>query len=154
MILALDIGLAKLGYAIANRSNIVNYGVIKTKTAFPLKDRIKHIFDELNKLIKRKKVEVIATEKFFPHSLTSKNLSVLYIYGIILLLAAKNSIPVVSYNPKEIKRFITGYGNANKKQVEKMLRSIYNINLPKQKDTIDAISIALYHSHTSKCYRF
>ncbi len=111
-------------------------------------ERLKIINNELNKLIKKHKPNILAVESIYFFKNLKTAMPVSQAKGVILLTAAKNKIPVYEFTPLQVKMTITGYGRAEKKQVQKMVQVLLNLEKPiKQDDAADALGIAL-------CYIF
>ena len=113
------------------------------------------IYDDLNQIIDSYKPEVISVEELFFNTNTTTAINVAQARGIILLAARKSQIPTFEYTPLQIKQAVTGYGRADKLQVQKMVKSILKVDkLPKLDDTTDRMAAAICHAHSarfSKC---
>ena len=102
------------------RSNpkMLDCGVISTPPHTPLSDRLLDIYDSMHEIIKTNKPDVMAIEKlFFVQNITT-GISVAEARGVVLLVAKQNNLPVYEYNPNQIKKALTGYGHAEKKQIQ------------------------------------
>lgn len=154
-IIGVDPGLGRLGWGVIEVQNsecrVQNYGCIETFQKLSEEKRIQQIFEELSQIIQENQPNVLAVEELF----FSKNVTTAFMVGqargIVLLLAAQHSLPIVAYNPGEVKVAVTGYGKAEKKQIGQMVKAILKLqNLPKLDDTTDALAIALTHAFTNK----
>lgn len=146
--LGLDPGIASLGFGVIKEKKgefkILNYGVIKTSPSLPYLKRLERLEKEVLKLIKKYHPFVISVESvfFFKNLKTATRVS--EVKGIILLTTAKKRIPIIEVTPLQIKAIICGYGKANKKQVQKMIKKILKMkDIPKSDDAADALAIAL-----------
>lgn len=150
-ILGIDPGTGKLGWGVVeyegNRAKMVNYGCITTPAHTPLSERLVIIFEEIKKIIAEYKPDKMAVEKlFFSQSVTTA-MSVSEARGVVMLCAALNKIPTVEFTPLQVKQAITGYGRAEKGQIQKMVQTILGMESPpKSDDAADALAIAITSS--------
>ncbi|MBI5045362.1 MAG: crossover junction endodeoxyribonuclease RuvC [Candidatus Levybacteria bacterium] len=154
-IIGVDPGLGRLGWGVidvdGNKHTAWNYGCIETSSTFSEEQRIKQVYNELTTIFEENNPEVLAIEELF----FSRNVTTAFMVGqargVVLLIAAQNNIPVISYNPNEVKVAVTGYGKADKKQIAQMVKIILKLpKLPKHDDTTDALAIALTHAFSQK----
>ena len=123
IVMGIDPGLANLGYAFieikkkGGKLKTIDYGCIITDPKFPTGERLKKIHNELNKLIKKYKPDIMAVESLYFFKNLKTALPVSQAKGVILLAAAKNKIPVYEFTPLQVKMVVTGYGRAEKQQV-------------------------------------
>ncbi len=151
IIIGIDPGTAHLGYGIIkktkgkkNKLKAIDYGCIKTSPDFSDGDRLKKINNELNKLIKKYKPKILAIESLYFFKNLKTALPVSQATGVILLTAAKKKIPVVEFTPLQVKLAITGYGRAEKQQVQKMVKILLNLKeIPQSPDAADALGVAI-----------
>jgi len=156
IIIGLDPGTATTGWGVIEKSllkktepNVLDYGCIKTNPKLPAGERLKEISEELTKLIKKYKPRVLAVESLYFFKNLKTAMPVSQAKGVILLIAAQHKIPVYEFTPLQMKITITGYGRAEKKQVQKMIKILLNLEeKPKDKnkrtdDATDALGIAL-----------
>ncbi len=123
-ILAIDPGYGKCGYAIVERNSPPQYvtsGLVLTKKTARAHDRLAEIYDELAQTIIQHQPDTLAIERLFFQKNTTTALGVSQAVGIILLLAAQHKLSVLEFTPNQIKQVICGYGNADKKSVQKMV---------------------------------
>ena len=156
IILGIDPGTATTGFGIINKTKdgvkVIDYGCITTTSDLNHGDRLKIINNELNKLIKKHQPKVMAVESLFFFKNLKTVMPVSQAKGVILLTAAKKKIPVHEFTPLQVKMAITGYGRAEKKQVQKMIQAMLNLEeKPKDKnkrkdDAFDALGIALCYT--------
>lgn len=149
-ILGIDPGTAIVGYSILEyqdkKIKLIDYGCIYTEKTLPMGDRLLQIYEELEYLIKKHKPEHIAVEELFYFKNNKTVISVGEARGVILLAGKKNNLKLGEYTPLQVKIGITGYGKAEKKQVQLMVKKILNLKeIPKPDDAADAIAIAITH---------
>lgn len=147
-ILGIDPGYHRCGYGIiehqANKSTIVDHGCIETDPSLALADRLLVIQKQLDKLIKKHRPEKIGIEELFFAKNTKTALKVAHARGVILLSAAKSKAQIIELTPNQVKLAITGYGSADKKQVQEMVKMMLKLaKIPKPDDAADALAIAL-----------
>ena len=148
IILGIDPGFERMGCAIlkknGKRNDLIYSVCLKTDKNLSFEKRLLSLGKSLEKIIKNYKPDIISLEKvfFFKNQKTASRIS--EVRGMILYLAAKNKIEVREYTPLQVKMNLTGYGRAEKFQVQKMVEIILKNNkIPKQDDEADAIAIAL-----------
>jgi len=161
IILGIDPGTATTGFGVIKKTGkdnieVLDYGCIETLPGLEAGDRLKIINNELNKLIKKYSPEMMAVENLFFFKNLKTAMPVSQAKGVILLTAAKKRIPVVEFTPLQVKMTITGYGRAEKKQVQRMVQTMLCLEeKPKDKakrkdDATDALGIALCYALKSK----
>jgi crossover junction endodeoxyribonuclease RuvC len=153
IILGIDPGTASTGYGIIKKVQkskreikfrCLEYGLIKTVPTFPTAKRLQKINNELSKLIKKYKPAVLAMENVYFFKNLKTFIPVSQAEGVILLTAAKNNTPVFELTPLQAKMAITGYGWAEKFQVQKKVKTLLHLKeIPKPDDAADALAIAL-----------
>ena len=155
-IIGIDPGYAITGFAVVdyngNHFELIKSGAIETKAGVPLPVRLTKIYDDMQLLVNEYKPDAISIEELFFNRNTTTAIGVAQGRGAVLIIAAKNNIPIYEYTPLQVKQGVVGYGRADKKQVQMMVKSILNLEtVPKLDDTTDAIAIAICHAHS---YRF
>ena len=154
-ILGIDPGTATTGFGLIKKSGSqldkLDAGVISTPKTEHMQNRLKMLYDDLSQLVKTHQPDYIAVEKlFFTKNITTA-MSVSQARGIVLLVAAQNNIELAEYTPLQVKMSVTGYGQAEKKQVQEMVKKILKLSVvPKPDDAADALAIAICHSATIK----
>lgn len=147
-ILGIDPGIGRVGYGLilarGGDLHLKTYGVIETSKRMPTGERLRHIHAALLRLISKHHPDRIAVEKLF----FSKNIKTATVVGeargVILLVAAEATIPVVDYSPQEVKQAVTGYGNAEKRQLQRMVQALFRLKRPPTPDdAADAIALAV-----------
>lgn len=158
IVVGIDPGTATTGYGFICETHdgltLVEYGTIVTPAKIPPEERLVILHTQLTKLLLLHKPESGAVEKlFFQRNVTSA-LSVGQARGVILLSFAESAIPVFEYNPLEVKQAVSGYGGAEKGQVQQMVRAILGLEeIPRPDDAADALAIAICHLHSQKLKR-
>lgn len=148
IILSIDSGLEKTGYALFDKNKKIpegfkylESGLILTSKIHKLEERIRRIYTSIKKIIKRTKPEHMIIEQLFFFKNLKTAVSVAQAQGTLLLVAAQEGIPVTFLTPLQIKQIITGYGQADKKSVQKMLRMTLQLDDELKKDDVaDAIA--------------
>lgn len=151
-ILGVDPGTGICGFGVLETRKkgtpiLIDSGVISTPPHTPLPDRLLDIFDSLHDIIRDDKPDCISIEKLFFMQNISTGISVAEARGVVMLVAAKNHLPIFEYSPNEIKKAMTGYGHANKKQMQEMVRVYLKMDkIIKPDDAADAVAAAIVHS--------
>ena len=153
-ILGIDPGYAIMGWGIVdykgNRFTPVAYGAITTEAHTPPEERLKIIYDELTEILTEYQPEEASIEELFFNSNTTTAIMVGEARGIALLACVQNGVKIDEYTPLQIKQSLVGYGRAEKKQVQAMVKTILGLEkVPKPDDTADAIAAAICHAHNS-----
>ena len=151
LILGLDPGFAMTGYglvdSVANRLSMVKYGAITTPAGMPFTQRLLAIRNELTDLIREYKPDAAAIEELFFNSNTTTAIKVAQGRGVAVETLAEYGIPVFEYTPLQVKMTVVGYGRAEKKQVQQMVKALLKLDsIPKPDDAADALAIAIAHS--------
>lgn len=148
-ILGIDPGLATTGWAVVDfdrdsKPIPVDYGAITTPKGLSVSERLVEIYDDMNSLIKRFKPEYAGVEVLLFTNNAKTAMSVGEARGIVLLALEKNSIPIKEFTPPQVKNSITGYGRADKKQIQENVKVLCGLKeIPKPDDAADAIAIAI-----------
>lgn len=143
IILSIDPGVERTGFALCNKLKLLHSGTIITSRKKTIAERILQIFNQLSHLIDIYQPKKIVLEKIFYFKNKKTVIEVAYIHGAILLLANQKNIEVDFLAPLQIKQAITGYGLADKKAVQKMLSLEFKIKKAKFDDESDAIACGL-----------
>lgn len=152
-IIGIDPGYAIVGYGvidyIGNKFKIVEYGAITTESNQNMNERFKAIHDDLNTIIERTNPDFLAIEELFFNSNQKTAINVAQARGVLLLSALNHGISIHEYTPLQVKQAVVGYGRAEKKQVQLLVKSILGLEkVPKPDDTADALAIAVCHAHS------
>ena len=149
-IIGIDPGTGILGFGVIEINNrkisMVTAGVITTPAHTPLDVRLEEIFDGLTEIIAETNPDMMSIEKlFFARNVTTA-MSVSHARGVAMLAGRKARLPIHEYTPMQIKQTVTGYGKADKKQVQEMVRMQLNLKeIPKPDDAADALATAITH---------
>ena len=154
-IIALDPGIARTGYAILVRQaediKTIKYGCIETKPKTKTEIRLKTIYSKLEKLIKDFHPTTMVLERVFFNTNQTTAIIVGQAQGVMLLAAANRNLQINLVTPLQIKQALTGYGQATKTQVTKMVMVILNLKkIPRPDDTADALACGLTYFFTNK----
>lgn len=147
-IIGIDPGTGILGFGVIDaegaKLKLVDAGVIRTPVHQPDSDRLKTIHDELKELIEQHNPVVMSVEKlFFSRNITTA-MSVSQARGVVLLLGKQFDLELFEFTPPQIKQAVTGYGKAEKKQIQEMVRTILGLKeVPKPDDAADALAAAI-----------
>ncbi|MER2598678.1 MAG: crossover junction endodeoxyribonuclease RuvC [Caldilineales bacterium] len=153
-VLGIDPGTAITGYGVLDADdgelNLAVAGAILTAAGTPLPERLLTIYNELTALVVRYQPQAVAVEELFFSRNTTTAMSVGQARGVVLLCAAQAGLPIYHYKPTEVKQAVSGYGGADKAQMQEMVRLL--LGLPavlKPDDAADAVAIAICHAHSS-----
>lgn len=155
VILGIDPGYAIVGYGVIEKNEqgkirVLDYGAINTPKEEDFPVRLAMIQDGINALINRFKPDAVAVEELFFNQNITTGIAVAEARGVILCTAIQNVPRLFEFTPIQIKQSITGYGKAEKKQVQLMTKSILNLKtLPKPDDAADALAVALCLAQTN-----
>ena len=152
-ILGIDPGYAIVGYGIveynSNRFKTVDYGAIFTDKDAPFPLRLKQIYDKTTQLINIHNPEYLSIEELFFNTNVKTAIAVGHARGVLLLAAEQAGVPIYEYTPLQIKQSVTGYGRADKHQVQQMMQTLLGLPaVPKPDDTADALAVAICHAHS------
>lgn len=154
-ILGIDPGTGILGFGVIEASKqearLVTAGVIKTPAHTPLPERLEEIYHGLNQIIAETKPDVVSIEKlFFAQNITTA-ISVSHARGVAMLCGQLHQLPIAEYTPLQIKQSLTGYGRADKKQMQETVRRLLNLKAaPQPDDAADALAAAITHQLMSR----
>ena len=152
-ILGIDPGMAIVGYGMIGISgeeiDLLTSGSIQTDKKLDDSKRLLEIYNDLSLIIEKYQPDCASVEQLFFFKNQKTIIPVAEARGVILTVLEKYKIPTYSYTPMEVKQVLTGYGRADKKEVEQMVRiTLGTQELPKLDDTVDAIAIAICHSRS------
>ncbi|MFQ5795292.1 MAG: crossover junction endodeoxyribonuclease RuvC [Candidatus Bipolaricaulia bacterium] len=150
IVLGIDPGLATTGYGVIRnlgrreQNRYVECGVLTTDPERRTPQRLHTLFQEIQELVAEFNPDALAIERVFFSKNAKTAMEVSEARGVVLLAAGTEEIPVYEYTPLQIKRIITGYGKANKRQVQEMVKRLLDLNdIPKPADAADAVGVAL-----------
>ncbi len=152
-VLGIDPGTATTGFGLvegepggADGLRLLDYGTVRTEAGTPMPLRLAELHEGIATLIEELRPDEMAVEELFFSSNVSTAISVGQARGVILLAGARASLPIGEYKPMQVKQALTGYGGADKRQVQEMLRRILGLEgIPRPDDAADAIAIAICH---------
>lgn len=154
-IIGIDPGTGILGFGVVDfiggKAKMVTAGVIITPAHTPIDERLEEIFDGLTEIIAETKPQVMSIEQLFFSRNVTTAISVAQARGVAMLTGRKAGLPIAEYTPMQIKQTLTGYGKADKKQVQEMVRLHLGLkDVPKPDDCADALAAAITHSLMSR----
>jgi crossover junction endodeoxyribonuclease RuvC len=156
IILGVDVGIATTGWSIVRKDSTTNFkgdlidcGAIITKSEDLISLRLKQLYDGLIEVIETHNPTTMAVESIFYFKNQKTIINVSQARGVILLAGESKGLPIFNYTPLQVKTSVTGYGRADKKQIQKMVKLIYGLKAePKPDDVADAIAVATCHLST------
>jgi len=155
IVLGIDPGTAITGYGVIHETpegeiQTIDYGVITTPAGMPLEQRLRNLYQQLRELMLLHQPDSGAVEKLFFQRNVKTALAVGQARGVVLLAFAESGLDVISYSPMEVKQAVTGYGAADKKQVQQMVKALLHLEkVPHPDDAADALAVAICHLHSS-----
>jgi crossover junction endodeoxyribonuclease RuvC len=154
-ILGIDPGTGILGFGVIDvshgKATLVDAGVIRTPVKEDDAVRLQTIFDELTDIIVQTQPTQMAVEKLFFAQNVTTAMTVAQAKGVVLLCGIQAGLEISEYTPLQIKQAVTGYGRAEKKQIQEMVRVILQLKtVPKPDDCADALAAAITHSMTMR----
>ena len=148
IIMGIDPGIADTGYGViavlGNEIKHLAHGSIKTAKNLVLSERLKQLGEELEKIIEKYQVDCVGVEELFFCNNAKTAFVVGQARGVVILTFAKNNIPIKEFTPLQVKQGLTGYGQADKKQIQQMVKTILKLDqVPKPDDAADALAVAI-----------
>ena len=156
IILGIDPGIATLGYGVVDKDRngncrAIDYGVVVTPKEETLPVRLAILEEGVNKIIDRFAPEEVALEELFFTKNITTGIAVAQARGVTLLACVKKCGRLYEYTPMQIKQALTGYGRADKQQIQQVVTSLLRLkSVPRPDDAADALAIALCHAFTSR----
>ncbi len=159
VILGIDPGYAIVGFGVVefnkNQFSVLGFGAITTPAEMPFEKRLETIFDDMTEILTKYRPDCLAIEKLFFNTNQKTAIDVAQARGVTILPAIKMSVPIFEYTPLQVKNAVTGFGRAEKKQVQEMIRRTLNLKeVPKPDDTADALGLAITHGRCSRTLNF
>jgi crossover junction endodeoxyribonuclease RuvC len=153
-IFGIDPGTGRTGYGcveiVGSRHHLVVYGSLSAPARSTFPEKLRYIHTGLVALLARHRPEAVAVESIFHARNVRSALTLGHARGIALLAASEAGLPVVEYAPAEIKRAIVGYGRADKRQVQYMIKLLLGLDAaPSPHDAADALAVAICHVHSA-----
>ncbi len=158
--LGIDPGTATTGYGIVKdypdgRLISISYGVIRTDSKSHYSIRLKEIYEGILSLIECYQPDAMVIEQLFFNKNVSSALSVGQARGVVILAAALSGIQLSEYTPIQVKEAVTGYGRADKHQIQQMIKMLLGFDdIPKPDDAADALALAICHLNSYKIRHF
>ncbi|MBU1178571.1 crossover junction endodeoxyribonuclease RuvC [Patescibacteria group bacterium] len=155
IILGIDPGTAITGFGLVEKTGskikYIKCGCVTTCAGLPLAERIKCIYDDILALIKEYQPVAAAVEELFFFKNVKTAITVAQARGGILLAIQQFGLPLAEYTPLQIKQSLTGYGRADKLQIQQMVKRILRLNkIPQPDDAADALAVAICHANSEK----
>jgi crossover junction endodeoxyribonuclease RuvC len=156
VVVGIDPGTAITGYGIIREHENgdlewVSHGVVKTPSDWDDPQRLLEIYHKLNEIFASYKPDCCAVEKLFFQKNVRTAIQVGQGRGAALIAAAEAELSVGEYTPLEVKLAVVGYGNADKQQVQKMVKVLLDLKeIPKPDDAADALAVAICHLHSTR----
>ncbi|MEJ1921167.1 crossover junction endodeoxyribonuclease RuvC [Microbacterium sp. KHB019] len=150
--LGIDPGLTRCGVGVVDvdrsrRASLVHVGVIRTPPEAPIGERLAAVAEGIRSVLAQHSPDAVAVERVFAQHNSHTVMGTAQASGVALLLAAEAGLPAATHTPSEVKAAVTGYGSADKKQVQAMIARILRLDAPPQPaDAADALAIALCHA--------
>jgi crossover junction endodeoxyribonuclease RuvC len=153
-VLGIDPGTATTGYGIVEETadglRALAYGVITTPAKHPLSHRLQTIYQELSGLVQEWQPDEAAVEELFFSANVRTAMSVGQARGVVLLALAEGGVELAEYSPPVVKKALTGYGRADKRQMQDMVRLLLQLDeIPRPDDAADALAVAVCHLHSA-----
>lgn len=154
-ILGIDPGTGILGFGVIEaekgKAQLVDAGVIRTPVKEDDAVRLQTIYEELTDIVTQTKPQQMAVEKLFFAQNVTTAMTVAQARGVVLLVGKQANLEIFEYTPLQIKQALTGYGRAEKKQIQEMVRVVLQLkDVPKPDDCADALAAAITHSMTMR----
>jgi crossover junction endodeoxyribonuclease RuvC len=155
LVLGIDPGTATTGYGLVRQADggsltAVEFGVLLTPAEMPMPYRLASLYEQLQAIILLHRPDSSAVEKLFFQKNVKTALSVGQGRGVVLLALAQAQLPIGEYTPNEIKQAVTGYGGADKQQMQEMVKLLLGLEKrPNPDDAADALAVAICHLHSS-----
>lgn len=158
IIIGIDPGYAIVGIGVVeyngNRFRTLEYNAITTPAGMPTVERLKKIYTEMTSYLVRYDPDAVAIEELFFNSNQKTAINVAQARGVLLVAVANANVPISEYTPLQVKQSVTGYGRADKGQVQQMVKTILGLNaIPKPDNAADALALAICHAHSNKMNR-
>ncbi|WP_029149959.1 crossover junction endodeoxyribonuclease RuvC [Microbacterium indicum] len=151
-VLGIDPGLTRCGIGVVDvapdrSATLVHVGVVRSPIDAPVGDRLATIARGIREVLEEHAPEVVAVERVFAQHNVASVMGTAQASGVALMLAAERGLPTATHTPSEVKAAITGYGSADKAQVQHMVARVLGLaEIPKPADAADALAIALCHA--------
>ena len=153
VILGIDPGLARLGYGVievdGDKRRVIQFGMLTTPAGVPMPKRLQQLWRGMNQLMDTYKPDEVAFEELFFSKNITTGMSVSMARGVALVAVAERTENLYEYTPMQLKQAVTGYGGADKHQVQMMVKILLNMKeIAKPDDAADALAVALTHANS------
>jgi len=153
IILGIDPGLATLGYGVIEVNNdkrrVIQYGTLNTPAKQPMPQRLRALFRAMNQLLDIYQPDEVAFEELFFSKNITTGMAVSMARGVAMVAVAERTENLYEYTPMQIKQAVTGYGGADKHQVQQMVKILLNMKeIARPDDAADALAVALTHANS------
>ncbi len=153
VILGIDPGLATVGFGVLDytrdKFRVIEYGAVLTAAGKKLEDRLLEVFEGISELCETYRPDAVSIEEIFFNDNQKTAITVSEARGVILLAVRKSGVPIYEYTPLQVKQAVTGYGRAEKAQIQYMVKNILKLReIPKPDDTADALAMAICHAYS------
>lgn len=151
-VLGIDPGTATTGFGVIDTKNgkhrLVDAGVFRTPAKQAMSIRLNTIYDHMQEVISEFEPRVVAVEELFFVKNITTGISVAHARGVVLLAIQQAGLAFAEYTPLQIKQALTGYGRADKQQIQEMVRTMLNLKtIPRPDDAADALAVAITHAN-------
>ena len=155
IILGIDPGIADTGYGVIKKTgdsySVIAFGSIKTSARANLPERLQILHQELVKIIKKHAPDMVAVEELFFAKNVKTGISVAHGRGVVLMAAKEANCQVREFTPLQVKQALSGYGRADKNQIQQMVKTILGLKeIPKPDDASDALAVAICCGQTKR----
>ncbi len=155
IVLGIDPGTARTGYGFVeldgSRLRALDYGCLETPATMELPQRLLLIEQGLAALLEARRPDVVAVERLYFNKNAQTAFAVGQARGVVLMVAARHGLPVAEYGPHEVKVAVTGYGRADKGQVQRMVQTLLGLAaLPRPDDAADGLAVAICAAHARR----
>ena len=155
IIIGIDPGYAIVGIGVieykGNKFRTLEYNAITTPAQMPTVERLKKIYTEMTSYLIKYDPDAVAIEELFFNSNQKTAINVAQARGVLLVAVANANVPICEYTPLQVKQSVTGYGRADKKQIQQMVKTMLGLKgIPRPDDAADALAVALCHAQTNK----
>lgn len=153
IIFGIDPGIAIVGYGVieykGNKFRVIDYGSIQTSSEYSFPVRLKRVYDEICRLLEKYNPDVLAIEELFFNKNAKTAIAIGQARGVLILAAINKGMEVYEYTPLQVKQGVVGYGRADKRQIQEMVKILLNLDeIPKPDDVADALAVAICHAHS------
>ena len=153
IILGIDPGLATLGYGVIEANNdrrrLIQFGALTTQAGQPMPQRLRAIYQGMNQLMDIYQPDEVAFEELFFSKNITTGIAVSHARGVALLAVVQRTENLYEYTPMQIKQAVTGWGGADKHQVQQMVKMLLNMkDIARPDDAADALAVALTHANS------